>query len=274
MQKISILLPVHNAEQYLPMCLDSILNQTWENFELIAADDASTDSSGIILENYARQDFRIKIITNPYNSGIAKTRNLLYAAASADSEFLALMDADDICFPDRLSRQMDFLRRFPEIDAVGSALEIINQESKTIGFRHYPLQPAALKRKLMTYNVFAQSTLLLRRRVVEKTGGYDESCKVCSDYDYWLRALRFFTFANLDEPVIRYRLSEGQCKQKKLKQSLATTLRIQRNYLWSKEYFSLSALVRHLAGYGLLLLPTGWILSFFQRLTYHSGPHE
>ena len=273
MPLISILMPVHNAEAYLTECLESIAAQTFTDFELVAIDDGSADRSAAILDEWAARDSRFRCLRNETNLGIARTRNRLFAECSPSSRFLALMDADDICFPDRLERQRAFLEANPDVGAVGSALEIIDEHSRTIGLRRYPTTPDEIRRRLPGCNVLAQPAMMLRREMIVQVGPYALDCPVCSDYEYWLRALPDFDFANLPDPVLRYRLSGTQCKQKRLKQSLRATLRIQRNYLRKTRSCSLYALVRHLAGYGLLFLPDRVVLALFQRLSFREKKH-
>ena len=116
---ISILMPVCNAEAYLAECLESIAGQTFTDFELVAIDDRSADRSAAILDEWAARDSRFRCLRNETNLGIARTRNRLFAECSPSSRFLALMDADDVCFPDRLERQRAFLEANPDIGAVG-----------------------------------------------------------------------------------------------------------------------------------------------------------
>ncbi len=109
MPLISILMPVHNTQAYLTECLESIACQTFTDFELVAIDDGSVDRSAEILDEWAARDSRSRCLRNETNLGIARTRNRLLAECSSSSRFLALMDADDVCFPDRLERQRAFL---------------------------------------------------------------------------------------------------------------------------------------------------------------------
>lgn len=269
MAEIAVLMPVYNAERFLPECLDSLLNQSFPDFICLAADDGSDDSSAKILRDRAERDKRLAPLANPCNMGIAATRNILIRALPRDVKFVALMDADDLMFPDRLERQLAFLNAHPDIDAVGADLEIIDEQGNPGGFRVYPKTPAAIRNAMLSFNPLSQSSMLLRRAVIDETGFYDEKCRVASDYDYWFRAVRKFNFANLPTPVIHYRLSSSQAKQKHLKRTLSTTLRLQRKYLF--DFFSLSGMIRHLAKYPLFLLPSSVIMMLFSLRVYHAS---
>ena len=119
--RLAVLLPVWNAEKYLRECLDSILDQSYRDFVLFACDDGSTDSSLAILREYAAGDARVRILVNPHNQGIVATRNHLLAEIPENVDFAAWIDADDVMFPDRLKRQLDYLDSHSEIGGVGSA---------------------------------------------------------------------------------------------------------------------------------------------------------
>ena len=267
--KTIILLPVYNAGQFLRECLDSVIAQTHAEWQLIACNDGSKDSSLKILKEYAAHDHRITILNNPENMGITATRNRLLKNIPDDSDFIALLDSDDVCFPDRLMRQIDFLKKNPDVGAVSSNLEIIDENSKTTGFRRYPCSAKKVQKILPYNNVLAQPAMMLRKDVIQRAGNYSTEYSVCEDYELWLRILEFADFANLPEPVIKYRISSGQSKQRQLKTTLKNTIKIQREYfkrIGCRRPFKL--FLRHIAGYFLLLLPSPWILKLFCLLTY------
>ena len=269
MNKTVMLLPVYNAEKFLRECLDGVVNQTCPDFRMIVCNDGSKDGGLDILREYAAKDHRITVLNNPGNLGIVATRNRLLKAIPEDAEFIAWIDADDVCLPDRLERQTAFLAAHPEIGGVGSSLEIIDETSRTTGFRRYPCDPAKIRKILPRTNVLAQPAMMLRSRIIRETGAYSESCPVCQDYEYWLRALEHGDFANLPDPVIRYRISRNQVKQSKLKQSLLITLKIQRDYYRrNRKPMPPAVMAKQLAGFLLCLLPARWILKLFCVIAY------
>ena len=272
MARIAVLIPVYNAGKFLKECLDSVIGQTFADFEVIACDDGSRDESPAILRKYAGRDPRIRVLTNPGNLGIVKSRNRLIESIPVDTEFVAWLDSDDVMLPDRLARQLEFLNAHPGIGGVGSALEIIDENSRTIGFRYYPEDAAEIRRLLPLRNILAQPAMMLRQEVIARTGLYSETCPVCQDYEYWLRVLEHWDFANLREPVLRYRISRGQVKQSKLKKSLRLTLKIQRDYYRRNGLrMPLRGVFRQMAGRLLLLLPATWILWLFKTVAYRKS---
>ncbi len=271
-KKLAVIMPVYNAEQFLKECVDAILNQTYTDFQLLACNDGSKDSSLAILEEYAARDSRVTVLCNPENLGIVGTRNHLLSKLPADAEFVAMIDADDVCYPDRFERQIAFLQEHPEIGGVGSSLDIIDENSQITGFRAYPVEPEQIRKKLLQTNVLAQPAMMVRRELLEKTGEYSKECPVAQDYEYWLRAIENFDFANLQKPVLRYRLSGNQVKQSKLKLSLRKTMEIQRNYYKrNKIRMPLGNVIYQFCGHLLLLLPPRWILKLFTLLTYKNN---
>ena len=269
---LAVLVPVCNGAKFLRECLDSILRQDFRDFLLFVCDDGSTDQTPAILREYAARDARIHILTNPRNMGIAATRNRLLEAIPENAAFAAWIDADDVMRPGRLTRQIEFLNTHPAIGGVASSLEIIDENSRTTGSRHYPEDAGEIRRQLPLHNVLAQPAMMLRTELIRRVGSYSLSCPVCQDYDYWLRCLEYSDFANLKEPVLRYRISTTQAKQTKLKLSLRLTLKIQRDYYRRNRLrMPFQAVLRQAAGYMLLLLPSGWILTLFKFITYRTA---
>lgn len=264
-----VLLPVYNAKKYLKECIDSILAQSYRNFILIPCDDGSSDGCWELLTDYARTDDRIKPIRNPRNMGIVYTRNHLLSAIPAGTEFIAWVDADDVCFPNRFRTQIDYLTAHQEIGGVGGALEIIDENSRPYGVRRYPETPAEIRQQLPLRNVLAQPAMMVRYEVIKTIGNYDQTCPVCQDYEYWLRVLEYYDFANLPEILLHYRISKTQVKQTKLKLSLKITMRIQRNYFRrTGKSMGFKGWLWQLTGHILLLLPSKLVLKIFCLLTY------
>ncbi len=274
LNNVSILLPVYNAEKYLTSSIESILNQTYQNFEFIIADDCSNDNSVSIIKSYAQKDKRITVLLNEKNLGIAANRNKLFSHISINSEYIALFDADDICLQNRLISQINFLKSNPDIDVVGSSLIVINEFSQKIGLRKYPSSHKSIKKSIMRFNPIANPSVMLRTSVMENIGYYNTSYKVCEDYDYWLRTLKHHKMANLVDPLVYYRISPTQSKQKYIKETVLNSLNIQRKYLMDKEYFSIRNLVFHLIKYLVLLFPVKTVLRLFLRKTYNLELHE
>ncbi|MGN0872505.1 MAG: glycosyltransferase family 2 protein [Victivallales bacterium] len=269
MKKLIVLLPVYNGEKFLAECLDSICNQTYRDFELIVCNDGSNDRSLHILRQYAAKDPRIRVLSNPENLGIVKTKNRLLSEIPEDTDFVAWMDADDICSSERFRKQLDYLMEHPAIGGVGSALEIIDENSELTGRRDYPAVASEIRKRLPKCNVLGMPTMMLRYDVLREMGNFSATCPGCEDYEYWLRTIDRFDLANLPEPLLRYRISKQQIKQQKLKQTLRATLLLQRQYyLRNGRRIPLSGIILQICGFTLLMLPADWILKLFVLFTY------
>lgn len=214
--RISVLMSVFNGERYLRPAMDSLLAQTLGDFELIVVDDGSTDSSPLILDQYAASDSRVRVI-HQQNQGL--TRSLNHALALATGEYVARMDADDICFPERFARQTEFLDNHPDVLCLGTAYEAIDAESKPLGRRQMATEPAQIDRAHLAANTsLAHPTILVRRQAMDAIGGYDESYKTTQDLDLFLRLAEHGTITNLDEPLLYYRWHDENVSVRKVDQ--------------------------------------------------------
>lgn len=234
---VSVMMPVYNSEDFLQESIDSILNQTYENFEFIIVDDHSTDSSWEIIKNYEEKENKIKAIRNKKNLNIPKTRNK--ALKLANGKYYAVQDSDDVSHSDRLRKQVKFLEDKEEYGIVGCHLEVINSLSKKIGFRGYPTSYEEIKKVITRYNPIPQPGVMMRAEIIENDiGYYNEKYTRCQDYDLWLRIAENYKISNLDEALVQYRRSETQGLVKNFNKSLKYTLEIQRKWLYHNKFFS------------------------------------
>jgi glycosyltransferase involved in cell wall biosynthesis len=231
---ITIFTPNYNKSKFLPETIESVLNQTYTNFEYIIVDDCSTDNSWEIIQSYVTKDNRIKAYRNELNCAIVETRNRGLNRSSDDAKYFAIIDSDDVASPDRIQYQVEFLEENPEYGLVGSDSIIIDENSQKIGYRTYPHTDAEIRKKIVRFNPFTQSSITIRKEVVREIGPYDEQWKVCQDYDYWLRVGKDWKLRNLEDPLIKYRLSSSQVKITHLKETVQNTYRIQKKAI--KEY--------------------------------------
>lgn len=255
-------MPAYNAQKYLPEAIESVLEQTYKDFEFIIIDDCSTDNTWEIIQKYARKDKRIRAFKNKNNLNVVKTRNKAFSKCSKQSAYYAILDADDVCMPQRLEKQVRFLEKNPSYALVGSNLEIIDERSQTIGKRVYPETNKEIQEQMILRNCFAQPAIMIRASIRPR---YDEEYTRVQDYELWFRTIQEHKGYNLQEPLIRYRLHTQQGKNKYLRLTLRNTARIQRKYLFTKKYFSPKALINHLLHYVLLLLPKTFVLNQFRK---------
>jgi glycosyltransferase involved in cell wall biosynthesis len=202
---VSVSISVFNAEQYLRPAIESILNQSFQDFELLLLDDGSVDQSLKILQEYTAKDSRIQVISRE-NRGVPKTRNELLAMAQG--EFVAVMDADDIALPDRLARQVKFLQQHPEVVCVGGSYQLIDEAGRLVLARYaVPECDAEIQAQLLAgFGSIHHPCLLIRKAAMLQVGGYNETMVTGSDLDLLLRLGEVGQLVNLRDPVLQYRL--------------------------------------------------------------------
>jgi hypothetical protein len=199
--KVTVLMAAYNAEPYIAEAIESILDQSFENFELVVGDDGSTDRSRSIVESY--KDRRIRIVGDSVNRGLFHIRNALLNAARG--EYIAVLDSDDVARRDRFSVQTEFLDANPHIALLGSAFDLVNEAGAVIGFQAVPTTPAALRWKLHFGCPFGHSTVMYRRRAAIDAGGYGNYA-LAEDFDLWRRIARTNEVSNLGPALVQYRV--------------------------------------------------------------------
>jgi len=202
---VSVVMPTYNGERFLRPAIESILNQTFRDFELIVIDDGSTDTTPRILAEFKHKDDRLIVLSNEQNLGIAAATNRGLAAARG--EYVALQDHDDLSLPRRFQTQVDFLNSHPEIALVGSAAELIDENGVTYDEYHEPEDDIELKWETLFRCPISHTSVMVRRRVMLETGGYspDPTLKVASDYDLLSRIVMRYRVANLSQPLVQWR---------------------------------------------------------------------
>lgn len=203
MLPITVLMPVFNGEKYLKGSIQSILDQTFTNFEFIIVDDCSTDSTPQILETFA--DNRIQIIRNTKNLGISSSLNIGIKASSG--RYIARSDADDISLPERLEKQYNFMNENPQIGILGTGYYVIDEfdvEEDTTYI--YPQDPVEIRWKLLAGPVLPHPTVMLRKNVlIANNLLYNEEYSVTQDYELWCRIIQFTEGTNFPQALVKYR---------------------------------------------------------------------
>lgn len=210
---ISVIMAVYNAEKYLNECIESILNQTYKDFEFIIIDDCSTDRSFSIIQEYAKKNKKIKVINNKENLGL--TKNLNKALLLSKGKYIARMDADDISESTRFERQIKFLEENQDIDIVGSFCTDIDEEGNKIGERKNPITHEDILKVLPKVNPVAHPTVMMRKKSLNKIDNYKEKFKKCQDYDLWFRAAaNGLKMHNIPEYLFKYRINDSYTSRK------------------------------------------------------------
>ncbi len=203
--KVSVVLSTYNDGHYLPIAMDSILKQTFQDFEFIIVDDASTDGTADILSKV--DDPRIKIFRNSQNLGLTKSLNL--GIRHARGKYIARMDADDISLPHRLETQVNFLDKNAEYALIGSSYYRMDEKGEINSLLRVLEDDRSIKAGLKRQNWFAHGSVMMRRDAFQQVGGYDERFKFAQDYDLWLRMAKVYKVANIGEPLYCWRFTES-----------------------------------------------------------------
>ena len=200
--KLSVLLPVYNAGNFLERAIVSILKQEFTDFEFIIIDDASKDDSAKVIKDFARRDRRIKEVLHSKNTGLSATLNEGLALASAP--MVARMDQDDESMPSRLGMQYLFMRNRPKVAVAGSFVYHMGASPGDDRLIRLPVDPAEIKQRLERENCLYHPSVVMNRHMVLEAGGYRQQFKNAEDYDLWLRLSRIHELANIPVPLLRY----------------------------------------------------------------------
>ena len=200
---VSILLAVYNGASTLRSAVESLRQQTWRHWELILVDDGSTDATASVATELAASDSRICVVTNDRNLGLAESLNRAFRMSSG--EFIARMDADDRSLPERLSRQIEFLRSHAEVAVLGTAAHEIDSARNRIGLTTRREHHDEIAAHMFKENPFIHPSVMLRREFLVALAGYDQTLRRAQDYDLWLRGYQSFRYHNLPEPLLEYR---------------------------------------------------------------------
>lgn len=217
---LTVLLPVFNGAQYIAEAVESILRQTYTNFELLVINDGSTDDTLAILEGFAARDARVRVVSRE-NRGLIATLN--QGLALSNTDLIVRMDADDVALPNRLERQAIFMAEHPEVAVCGTAMVFYETSEE----RHLPEGHDELKALSLFNTPVFHPTVIMRKSRVLAVGGYSSNAPCAEDYDLWERMLHAGSkFANLGEALLRYRLHPNVNRAKYYVKMTATSLDI------------------------------------------------
>ena len=217
MPRLSVVMPVFNAGDYLIEAVESILRQSFSDFELILINDGSTDGSGSILDRMARADARIRL-HHQSNRGLVETLNRGFDLAR--TPYVARMDADDVAIPDRFDKQISYLEMHPEVALLGGAIDMINGQGEVFSHAAHACTNEEIQATLLKSCCFAHSTVMVRKDAVSAAGGYRKAFVHCEDYDLWLRLAEKHVLANLPDTVLQYRIHPQQVTSLHLRQQI------------------------------------------------------
>ena len=201
---VTIIMPVYNAELYLKDAIESVLAQSYKNFIFMIINDGSTDQTEKIILEY--KDERIQYISNEENLGIVKTLNK--GIALSYTKYIARMDADDICAPERLQQQINVMEQDSQIALLGTWAELIDEQEKYVGKLTPYTNDKSIRTALLFSNIFVHSSVMIRRHILEMNDWrYDEHHKAVEDYGLWIKISNKYKVQILPEMLLKYRLN-------------------------------------------------------------------
>lgn len=225
--QLTVLMSVYNDEKYLKRSIDSILNQTFRDFEFIIINDGSTDSTLKILHKYT--DHRIIIIDNIENLGLSKSLNK--GLELSKGEYIARQDSDDVSSPKRLEKQVAFLNAKTEYGLVGCWSYKISEENKIMDKEMFFTEHDDIIAMLLVENHFIHSSVMFRKCCIDKIGGYNERLKYAQDYDLWLRMSEYYKVANIGEFLQSWRYGKHGISYNKREEQKRCALLIRDNFM-------------------------------------------
>lgn len=227
---VSIIMPVYNGSLFISSTIESILNQTYTNFELLILDDLSSDNSIEIIKSF--KDKRIKLYTNKKNIGYIKGLNFLIK--NSIGEFIARNDQDDISLPDRLEKQLNLFKRKPRLSVVGGQIKTFGEYCKKVS---YPVNYGDCKSQLLFNTCLHHPTVIFKRRKIEKfiPNLYDENKAPSEDYDLWAKLSLYLKIENVPDIILKYRIHKNNYstlhQEKQFKNNLIVRENYFKNYL-------------------------------------------
>ena len=232
--RVSVLLPAYNNEAYLGPAIESVLCQSYADFELLVVDDGSTDGSREIIARYARDDTRIRPTMCAHRGFVATLNEGL---SQARGEYVARMDHDDIALPERLARQVEWLRADPACVVVGTSFIAIDDRGRPRRTHHCLINDTTIRRGLALDPCIPHPTAMLRRSALIAVGGYRPGYVAAEDYDLWRRVAHLGRLHNLEEPLLLYRETAASMSRRQAATQLASADRI-RHEVWNDPRFA------------------------------------
>lgn len=233
---VSILMPARNAEDYISAAIESVIAQTYQNWELIILNDCSSDKTVAIVKKFQKKDNRLKLVNNNRKLGIGASVNKILKIAHGD--FIARMDADDLMFPERLEKQVEFLRLNPQIGLVGSYMVEIDERGTIYGLRKVPTTHKYIKEKLYTSQTIQNPSLMMNLDSISKKELYfDNALSPVDDLDFLFRQIQDNVLtANIPEILMAYRKHNNNSSLKNIKKTFALTQQVRRKATNSYNY--------------------------------------
>lgn len=259
-------MPVYNTDKFVGEAIQSILDQTFTDFEFIIIDDGSTDKSWKIISSFAQKDSRIKALQNEKNRGISYTRNRLIELTTTN--YIAVQDSDDVSLPTRLWVLYALHSTHPNVAAIGGNNFIIDENGIIVWYRLYSNN---IKNVILKKSPMCHPASMFKKQCFILVGWYNSTLNYGEDYDLWLKMFaQWYDIINIDQYLLKYRVRTWQTKLQHLKQTIKNTISIQQHAI--REYALLptrSDKIYHFLERCLLWLPNTVIFWLFKQIEYH-----
>ena len=213
---VSVVMPVYNAERFLRYSIDSVLSQTYVDFELILVNDCSKDNSLMIMREYEQKDSRVKVFSNEQNRGVSYTRN--FGVENASGEYIAFLDSDDMWTSDKLQKQFELIDKYPDTDICFSGSAFVDTEGNKSDYV-FSVPEKVIYKELLKQNVISCSSVLIKKEwLIKYPMQYDN---MHEDFAVWLQVLRDNGVARaVNEPLLIYRVDKNSKSGNKFKSLL------------------------------------------------------
>jgi glycosyltransferase involved in cell wall biosynthesis len=230
---ISVVMPAHAQVKYIEDAIQSILNQSWADFELLVINDRLSQDAVTRIERISSSDQRVKFYKSD-GAGISEALNK--GISLSKGKYIARMDSDDISEKFRLEHQVLFMQSHPEVGILGTQINYISQDGKQTGQSRFPTSHKKIAKELSFYNCIAHPTVMIRKSVIDIIGQYDSKYDGSEDYELWIRAIEKTSIRNLGTPLLQYRESDSQVT----KSNSRIIDRQEKSILWSRLLSDLS----------------------------------
>lgn len=263
---VSFVMPNYNEGSFIRDALDSILQQTYKNFECIIVDDGSSDNSPGIIKEYAARDPRIKFFQNEKNMRICRTLNR--GISLAKGKYIARMDSDDVCMPNRLEVQVAFMEdpKNAHVGVVGSHCFVIDENGDTVGKKTFPIDDKDIRGQIWYQNPLQHSTTLIRKQAINECGNYDDSFVYAEDLELWVKIGQKYELRNIEEKLMKYRIHGANDIFKHQKTMIKNALRVRRKAVEHLGYtMPLKAKIAYVATKIAYYLPEKLVYKLFMK---------
>ena len=229
---VSVVMPAYNSEKYISEAIESILSQTFKDFEFIIIDDGSSDRTWEIIQEYAKKDERIRCVKNEKNLNVSQTRNK--GIDLSRGKYIVWADSDDISLPHRIEKQLNFMETNPDVGLCGSFMEFFGDFEKE-SVRKYSDKDEILRKLIFRQNPVAQPACIMRIDILKKSGGYPD-LSLSEDLYIFFKMGEISKFSNIQEVLVKYRVHSGSLTNSRLKNMELITIKIRKSFSNSEQY--------------------------------------